>query len=85
MPNKRIKKKNRIDGSFVKEIASMQEKIDNYERLFWGLADYAKNGNRFVPKFTETGTLTEYAVDVIFESLEKYRDGLYEKKIRTDK
>ena len=82
MANKRIKKKNRIDGSFVKEIASMQEKIDNYERLLWGLADYAKNGNKFIPILTERGTCTEYAVDVIFESLEKYRE-IYAKE-KTD-
>lgn len=82
MPNKRIKKKNRIDGSFVKEIASMQEKIDNYERLFWGLADYAKNGNKFIPKLIERGTYTEFAVDVIFESLEKYRECYAKEKTR---
>ena len=52
----------------------MQEKIDNYERLFFGLANYAKYGNKFIPKLTETGTYTEYAVDVIFKSLEKYRE-----------
>ena len=74
MANKRIKKKNRIDGSFVREIASMQEKIDNYERLFWELADYAKNGNTFLTKMTEPGTYTEYAVEVIFETIEKYRE-----------
>lgn len=80
MPNKRIKKKNRIDGSFVKEIASMQEKIDNYEFLLWELANYAKNGNRFIPKLIERGTYTEYAVDVIFKSIEKYREGYAKEK-----
>lgn len=65
-----------VDGSFVKEIAAMQEKIDNYERLIWGLADYAKNGNKFIPKLTEEGSYTELAVGIIYDNLTK----LHEKK-----
>lgn len=68
------KKRIKIDGSFVKEIASMQEKIDNYERLIWGLADYAKNGNKFIPKLTEDGSYTELAVGIIYDNLAKLHE-----------
>ena len=68
------KKRRKIDGSFVKEIASMQEKIDNYERLIWGLADYAENGNKFIPKLTEDGSYTELAVKIIYDNLEKLHE-----------
>lgn len=68
------KKRRKIDGSFVKEIASMQNKIDTYERLIWGLADYAKNGNKFIPKLTEDGSYTELAVKIIYDNLEKLQE-----------
>lgn len=73
--NKRQRKKRAsLDASAVKEIASMQNRIDDVENALWRLAMMTdgKDDCRSLLKFAENGDVVSIAIDKLFDFIEKH-------------
>lgn len=74
--NKRQRKKfATIDASGVKEIAEMQRYIDSLENYLWSMAMFidGKDNAKTVIKFSEKGSVTEWAVEKIYGFVKEHR------------
>lgn len=73
--NKRQRKKQAsLDASAVKEIASMQNRIDDVENALWRLAMMAegKDDCRSLLKFAGNDEVVGIAIDKLFDFIEKH-------------
>lgn len=73
--NKRQRKKQAsLDASAVKEIASMQNRIDDVENALWRLAMMTEGRDdcRSLLKFAGNGEIVSIAIDRLFDFIEKH-------------
>lgn len=73
--NKRQRKKQAsLDASAVKEIASMQNRIDDVENALWRLAMMTEGRDdcRSLLKFAGNGDMVSIAIDKLFDFIEKH-------------
>jgi len=73
--NKRQRKKQAsLDVSAVKEIASMQNRIDDLENALWRLAmmTEGKDDCRSLVKFTDIGDIVEVAMEKLYDFIKKH-------------
>lgn len=75
MKKRQRKKFESIDASGVKEIAEMQRYIDNLENALWRMAMFAdgKDCPRTMISFAERGSNTEFAINKIYDFIEKQK------------
>lgn len=75
--NKRQRKKQAsLDASAVKEIASMQNRIDDMENALWRLAmmTEGKDDCRSLVKFTDVGSIVEVAMEKLYDFIKKHTE-----------
>lgn len=74
MKKRQRKKFASMDASGVKEIASMQNRIDDLENALWRLAmmTEGKDDCRSLVKFTDVGSIVEVAMEKLFDFIEKH-------------
>ena len=73
--NKRQRKKRAsLDAGAVKEIASMQSRIDDMENALWRLAmmTEGKDDCRSLLKFADNCEIVSIAIDKLFDFIEKH-------------
>lgn len=73
--NKRQRKKQAsLDAGAVKEIASMQNRIDDLENALWRLAMMTdgRDDCRSLLKFAGSGEIVSIAIDKLFDFIEKH-------------
>lgn len=65
-----------MDASGVKEIASMQNRIDDLENALWRLAmmTEGKDDCRSLVKFTDVGSIVEVAMEKLYDFIKKHTD-----------
>lgn len=76
MKKRQRKKFASIDASGVKEIAKMQRYIDDLENCFWCFAMTidGKDNAKTVIKFTEKDSVTEWAVEKIYNFIKEHKE-----------
>ena len=75
--NKRQRKKQAsLDASAVKEIASMQNRIDDVENALWRLAMMTEGRDdcRSLVKFTDVGSIVEVAMEKLYDFIKKHTE-----------
>lgn len=65
-----------MDASGVKEIASMQNRIDDMENALWRLAmmTEGKDDCRSLVKFTDVGSIVEVAMEKLYDFIKKHTE-----------
>lgn len=76
MKKRQRKKFASMDASGVKEIASMQNRIDDLENALWRLAmmTEGKDDCRSLVKFTDVGSIVEVAMEKLCDFIKKHTD-----------
>jgi len=76
MKKRQRKKFASMDASGVKEIASMQNRIDDLENALWRLAmmTEGKDDCRSLVKFTDVGSIVEVAMEKLYDFIKKHTD-----------
>lgn len=74
MKKRQRKKFASMDASGVKEIASMQNRIDDLENALWRLAmmTEGKDDCRSLVKFTDVGSIVEVAMEKLYDFIKKH-------------
>lgn len=74
--NKRQRKKTSFSAGAVKEIASMQNRIDDMENALWRLAmmTEGKDDCRSLVKFTDVGSIVEVAMEKLYDFIKKHTE-----------
>ena len=74
--NKRQRKKTSLSAGAVKEIASMQNHIDDMENALWRLAmmTEGKDDCRSLVKFTDVGSIVEVAMEKLYDFIKKHTE-----------
>ncbi len=72
--NKRQRKKTSLSAGAVKEIASMQNRIDDLENALWRLAMMTEGRDdcRSLLKFAGNDEMVSIAIDKLFDFIEKH-------------
>ena len=76
MEKRQRKKFASMDASGVKEIASMQNRIDDLENALWRLAmmTEGKDDCRSLVKFTDVGSIVEVAMEKLYDFIKKHTE-----------